>query len=71
MGVDVQFHEDLFTFITEPLGSSRQEVLACIDVAFVENLFWCVPEDKAPPYWLRLPSILKDLYVAFHNRSPA
>jgi hypothetical protein len=52
------------------LRSASQEVINCIDVAFVENLFWQVPTDKAQASWALLPEPLKDLYVAFHSRPP-
>jgi len=39
-------------------------------VSFTENLFWNVPPDNAEQYWSLLPQRLKDLYVAFHQRSP-
>jgi hypothetical protein len=60
-GIDIQTHVDLFLFINSALATSRQEVANCIDVSFVENLFWRLPEEKARPYWLRLPQPLKDL----------
>jgi len=70
-GIDVQTHVDLLLFITFALATSKHEVIHCIDVSFVENLFWRVPKEKARPYWLRLPQPLKDLYIGFHHREPA
>ncbi|AZZ93539.1 hypothetical protein EUZ85_23570 [Hahella sp. KA22] len=46
------------------------EVKRCIDVSFIENLFWQVAPEKAALYWaVTLPS-LQRLYVAFHRRTP-
>ena len=42
----------------------------CIDVSFVENLFWQIKSEKAEPYWQALPSLLQDLYIKFHGCAP-
>ena len=45
-------------------------ISSCIDISFVENLFWKVSTRKAQPYWTALPSVFKELYVQFHTSSP-
>src|SRR5262245_25147300 len=65
-----QDHEALFSYLASVFDSGSEQVRSCIDVSFVENLFWEVPPEKAERYWLPLPQRLKDLYVAFHQRSP-
>lgn len=51
--------------------AGTDEIKQCIDVAFVENLFWQVPVQQAGPWWRALPAALKGLYLGFHGRSPA
>jgi hypothetical protein len=46
------------------------EVRNCIDVSFVENLFWQVTPDRSGPYWARMPDLLKRLYLGFHSKPP-
>src|SRR5262245_57535904 len=72
MTADVPFqnHEALFSWLASTFDLGSEEVKTCIDVSFVENLFWEVPPGKAQGYWLPLPQRLKDLYVAFHQRAP-
>jgi hypothetical protein len=72
MAADVpcQDHSALFSCLASAFDSGSEEVKSCIDVSFVENLFWEVPPGKAERYWLSLPQKLKDLYVAFHQRDP-
>ena len=63
-------HVSLFKDLANAFRSGRPDVRTCIDVSFVENLFWEVPTDKVPQYWCSLPPILQDLYVSFHKRAP-
>lgn len=72
MGRDVCYsvHEPLFTFISSAFATSPGPVQHCIDVAFVENLFWQIPSDKCAPYWAPLPFRLQQLYTDFHHRAP-
>ena len=69
---DVAFavHRPLFLFIDGALSRANEDMGKCIDVAFVENLFWSVPSAKAAPYWKGLPPRLKKLYLDFHGREP-
>jgi len=46
---------------------AEDKVKECIDVAFVENLFWQVPPLAAGPYWKALPPVLKELHLTFHS----
>ena len=68
--VDCQVHEPLLTYISSVLPSASEPVYRCIDVAFVENLFWQVPSIMCAPYWERLPLPLRELYLGFHHREP-
>jgi hypothetical protein len=55
---------------TWSLKDCSAEVRNCIDVSFVENLFWQVPANRAEGYWQQLPGPLKQLYLQFHRRAP-
>ena len=68
-GIDLTTHGALFAHLERALNSS-DEVFRCLDVAFVENLFWQVPTAKADPYWQKLPARFKVLYETFHRRKP-
>lgn len=59
-----------FSYVSVVLSQCSEEVANCIDVAFVENLFWRVPPDKASPYWAVLPPALQTLYLGFHSGRP-
>ena len=67
--VDPKTHDALLSYLERALNSS-EEVFKCLDVAFVENLFWQVPANKATPYWRRLPARFRALYEGFHHRTP-
>jgi hypothetical protein len=56
--------------MTQVLRDCSSEVRNCIDVAFVENLFWQVGPDQAAECWRALPSPLKELYIGFHGCTP-
>jgi hypothetical protein len=68
--VSYTVHAPLFACIGDVLAGCGKPVYECIDVAFVENLFWRVTVSKAAPYWHALPRPLQDLYIGFHNRPP-
>lgn len=59
-----------FIFVAQAFGSASDEVKRCIDVSFVENLFWQVSPAKAAAYWKKLPPVLQALYVEFHHKPP-
>lgn len=61
---------DVFAYMGKAFLNDSDEVKDCIDVSFVENLFWQVSPQKSEPYWLRLPDTLKKLYVDFHGQPP-
>lgn len=69
-GVEYELHQELFNFISAALAGAADDAYRCIDVSFVENLFWQVPSRKSEPYWLKLPERLKALYLEFHRRTP-
>lgn len=68
--IDARNHMKLFSYLNQTLQTCSPEIKNCIDVSFVENLFWQVPRNKAEPYWLKLPASLKELYIGFHKRAP-
>lgn len=64
-------HQELLAVISSYFEFGDESVRKCIDVAFVENLFWQVPKTQSvTAYWGFLPNNLKDLYIDFHHQSP-
>ena len=63
-------HLPVFQLLSGAYQAGSEPVQKCIDVAFVENLFWQVPSAKCAPYWEKLPPRLKQLYTSFHRRDP-
>ena len=68
--VPVSEHTALLSSISANFESGDEDVKKCIDVSFVENLFWQVSEKKSASYWKALPENLKELYIGFHHRTP-
>lgn len=68
--VPYAIHGPLFQFIEGAFLQGADPVRKCIDVSFVENLFWQVPSRKCEPYWKQLPPNLRQLYTEFHRRDP-
>ncbi len=68
--VDYEMHRGLFEFISTTLARAADDAYRCIDVSFVENLFWQVPSRQSEPYWLKIPEPLRLLYLEFHRRTP-
>ena len=62
--------EAFFSFVRQAFQCGNPEVKKCIDVSFVENLFWQVSPQRAKPYWQVLPAELQQLYIGFHGNSP-
>ncbi len=60
----------LLQVISLAYEAKDEKIRQAIDVAFVENLFWQVPESKCESYWEALPQNLKVLYEGFHHRTP-
>ena len=60
----------VFDFMSDQFLIGTADVRNCIDVSFVENLFWEVPPQKARIYWLRMPDLLRKLYLGFHSKPP-
>jgi len=61
---------EFFKFVAHSFCSASGEVKRCIDVSFVENLFWQVSPAKSAAYWRALPPSLQALYVGFHHKPP-
>jgi len=70
LNIDVQTYKNQFEFFRNKYVTGDSEVKNCIDVSFVENLFWQVMPEKALPYWQALPHPLKELYLNFHGKPP-
>ena len=68
--VPAENYRELLLTISAEFRVGMDDVKTAIDVAFVENLFWQVPESEAAAYWEVLPSNLQALYVGFHGRKP-
>ena len=62
--------EKLYIHMEYWYKTADEEIKDCIDVSFVENLFWELPTNKIEAYWNILPQIFKELYVNFHQRKP-
>ena len=60
----------VFSYFEGKLRGSDDEVENCIDVSFVENLFWQVKPKHAATVWSELPKSLQQLYLNFHGRPP-
>jgi hypothetical protein len=60
----------VFDYMRDQFMTGGGEVRNCIDVSFVENLYWEVSPDRARPYWTRMPDLLKKLYLGFHSKPP-
>jgi hypothetical protein len=60
----------VFSFFDRRLQGSDTEVKNCIDVSFVENLFWEVRPSSAISAWDAMPKSMQQLYLNFHGRPP-
>lgn len=60
----------IFRYFEKCFCIGSNEVKKCIDVSFVENLFWDVRPNNAIPAWADLPKKLQQLYVDFHSQPP-
>ena len=69
--VEADKYKEVFEYIRRSYITGASTTKECIDVSFIENLFWGVAPIKAKPYWQLLPEVLKELYVNFHNKQPA
>lgn len=60
----------IFSYFDERLRGSDNKIKNCIDVSFVENLFWEVQPNSAADAWEAMPDSMQSLYVRFHGRPP-
>lgn len=65
-----QTHRAIFEFFRQQFMLGDESVKNCIEVAWLEHLFWQVPAKLAASDWNALPSVFKQLYISFHQRSP-
>jgi hypothetical protein len=72
MGIPEQRAEfvTIFKYLDMKYRTGSKEIRNCIDVSFVENLFWEVVPKNAALVWATLPKNLQQLYIEFHGRSP-
>jgi hypothetical protein len=63
-------HGAMLEYLAVAHADGPLAVQQCIDVSFVENLFWRVPSEACAPYWKKLPLGLKKLYLDFHHHEP-
>ena len=68
--VDCGEHIEMLKQIETKYKSADNKLKEAIDVSFVENLFWKVPEKSSRPYWQALPKKLRELYLNFHTSAP-
>ncbi len=57
--VPAKKYAGIFRHLSSAYGNGDFEVRNCIDVSFIENLFWQVKEQNAEPYWELLPPNLQ------------
>ncbi|MFL4470341.1 hypothetical protein ACERZ8_10815 [Tateyamaria armeniaca] len=60
----------VFSFFERELQGSDMEVKNCIDVSFVENLFWEVQPISAAKAWDAMPNSMRQMYLSFHGQPP-
>jgi hypothetical protein len=70
MNMRLDISGSVFNYMGDRFMTGGGEIRNCIDVAFVENLFWQVSPERARPYWARMPDLLKRLYLGFHSKPP-
>jgi hypothetical protein len=70
MSVPAEQHANLLQTIASAFGSGDRAVKECVDVSFIENLFWQVPDRLAQAYWHQMPKPLAELYLTFHGKQP-
>lgn len=68
--VDPADYKALLNFLDKALASGSAELRDCLDVSFMENLFWRVACVKARPYWEVTPKRLREFHVALHGKGP-
>ena len=68
--VDPADYKALLNFLDGALASGSAELRDCLDVSFMENLFWRVACVKARPYWEVTPKRLREFHVALHGKGP-
>lgn len=59
-----------FEYFSRCFEEGSSEVKKLIDVDYVENLFWKIPEEISSVYWELLPQNLQTLYINFHHCPP-
>ncbi len=69
-GQQHQTHAAIFEFFRQQFMLGDAATQNCIEVAWLEHLFWQVPAQLAASDWNALPSVFKQLYIGFHQRSP-
>lgn len=60
----------VFQYFEGKLRGNDDEAIDCIDVSFVENLFWEVKSKTAACVWTTMPRSMQRLYLNFHGHPP-
>lgn len=60
----------VFAYFDTKFRTGNSDIKNCIEVSFIENLFWQVIPRSAAPVWILLPKTLQKLYVDFHEQPP-
>ena len=68
--IPVTVYQPVFEYLRLQYLMGDDAAKECIDVSFVENLFWQIKSEKVELYWQALPSLLQDLYIKFHGCAP-
>ncbi len=69
-GQQHQIHRAIFEFFRQQFMLGDESIKNCIEVAWLENLFWQVPAKLTASDWHALPLVFKQLYIGFHQKSP-
>ena len=56
-----------FSFFLLHLENGSDIIKKCIDVSYVENLFWGLDKEISDYYWALLPVEMQALYLDFHG----
>ena len=59
-----------FSFFTSYLNNGTDVIKNCIDVSYIENLFWKVDKETSELFWPLLPKQMQELYIDFHGLKP-
>ncbi len=67
---EVNKAEKYLSYMSKKAISASRKEFEFIDVYYVENLFWATTKEAKELGWQNTPNNLKELYVAFHHKTP-